>query len=300
MKFSKAITLFASIEAFTWLGIQNQESFSCESTSLGRVQKRLCSRHEKFAPAIKAAAAQSIKLCQERMSGERWGCAGVQKLPHLPRGLKKSTSESAFLHGLSSGQLIASLYRLCQSGTIKCEPNEVVKFAQQFTNVASLAKKKSVKDVELHNAKVGRALAWSSKNKICKCHGQSGSCSMKTCWETAPQAGAISHQALEKYSKSVKVNVDNFDAAIPTELKRTIARNRFLHLEEADDFCKITSGRICQISDPTKSSFCDSLCCGRGEIKKEKIIVKNECSYVWPDQVKCTPRANKQISYICK
>ena len=302
MKITKVITLFAYADAFTWLGVRNQESFTCGSTALGRVQKRLCARHEKFAPAIKAAASESIKLCKETMSGERWGCAGVHKLPYLARGLKKSTAEAAFLHGLSSGQLIASLYRLCQSGTIgHCEKNEVEQFAQQFTNVASMIKdKKSVQDIELHNSKVGRALAWGSKNKICKCHGQSGSCSMKTCWETAPRADVISKKALEKYSKSVKVQLDNDDIAIPTELKRTIARNRFLYLEEADDFCKTTSGRICQMSESSTSSHCDSLCCGRGEVKREKMVVENECIFVWPDQIKCTPKAKKETSYVCK
>ena len=55
----------------------------------------------------------------------------VQKLPFMTSSLKKPTPESAYLHGLSSGQLITAVHKLCLTGAIdsqKCDMENVTNF----------------------------------------------------------------------------------------------------------------------------------------------------------------------------
>ena len=309
MKISNILFLLSQTKAISWVGIGNNrdqsETSICESTSLSHIQKRLCARNSKYAPGIQRAATQTISKCKSGMSGEKWGCQGIEKLPKMSKTISSSTAESAYLHSLASGQLIGQLYRLCASGAIgECISNEIEEFTNQFTSVISLVKnigKKSLVDIELHNNKVGREMAWGARNKICKCHGQSGSCSVKTCYETSPRSEDISKIALEKYEKSVRVELAHENAAVPTQLKN-IAKNRLLYIDARDDFCsnESTKGRTCQLDNILESSHCDKLCCGRGGIRSEKMVLENECVFTWPDKIRCTPVAIKKVENICR
>ena len=109
---------------------------------------------------------------------------------------------------VSSAQLMySSMYRLCESGTIgKCGKNTIQQFVTEFTDAVSLRHKtRSAAQVEMHNAKVGRETAWASKGTICKCHGQSGSCTQKTCWRTAPDDNVVRQKLTMKYDSAAKI-----------------------------------------------------------------------------------------------
>ena len=42
---------------------------------------------------------------------------------------------------------------------------------------------------------------------MCKCHGMSGSCEMKTCWNSAPPFREVGTLIKEKYESAAKVQV---------------------------------------------------------------------------------------------
>ena len=149
--------------------------------------------------------------------------------------LKKPTAESAYLHGLSSGQLITAVYKLCQSGSLGsdaglCDINHVSNFVTEFTSIMSLVKRKqSVAQIEIHNAKVGQKLAWKTQKNLCKCHGTSGSCTAKTCFETAPLAEHLGQLAFQKYSKSIGIQMPR--NSLPKEITNILANDDFLFVK---------------------------------------------------------------------
>ena len=234
MKLSTIYTILVSAEAFSWVGISNEktEKFNCRSSVLFNQQKRLCSLKSEFLPAVKRAAKLTRENCKYEMRNNAWDCSDIDKLPRLVSKLKTSSPENAYVHGLSSAQLVTALYRLCNSGTVgECDVEQVAAFTQQFTGVASLSKRRlSIAQIELHNAKVGRSLAWSSINKICRCHGASGSCLAKTCFETAPIAPQVARLATQKYKQSIEVKIADDRKDLPVMITDQIASNMFLHL----------------------------------------------------------------------
>ena len=240
MKLFKLIIAFiaSSTESFSWIGLANigkdQSSETlCDSTSLSFIQKRLCHMNSQFQPALNSAAKHSVKICSESMSYNL--TKDVQKLPFMTSSLKKPTPESAYLHGLSSGQLITAVHKLCLTGAVdsqKCDMENVSNFVTEFTSIMSLVKrKKSVGQIEIHNSKIGRGLAWKSQKSLCKCHGTSGSCIAKTCWETAPLAEHLGKLAMEKYSNSIGIKVARASTGIPKEITNLLAKNDFLFIK---------------------------------------------------------------------
>ena len=241
MKLFKVIIAFiaTTTESFTWIGMANSgkeptSNSLCDSTSLSFIQKRLCKMNTQFEPALNRAAKHTMKICSESMSHKM--SEDVQKLPFMTPTLKKPTPESAYLHGLSSGQLITAVHKLCLTGAVDsqpCDMENVSNFVTEFTSVMSLVKRKrSFGQIEIHNSKIGRGLAWKSQKSLCKCHGTSGSCLAKTCWETAPLAEHLGKLAMEKYTNSIGIKVSRENTDLPKEITNNLAKDDFLFIKK--------------------------------------------------------------------
>lgn len=104
----------------------------------------------------------------------------------------------------------------------------------------------------------------------CKCHGMSGSCSLKTCWKTLPYFKIVSNYLMEKYWKANGVtvapvsvsqsrNVLNISLTKPHS-KRSPTNNELVFLEQSPNYCEKdthlgslgTVGRICNRSSTGK------------------------------------------------
>lgn len=294
------ILLIAHVSAIGWLGITKTETDEfCQSESFDHIQKRLCERHSRFIPAIRHAAQSSIRECNNGMNSRRWGCKSLKSLPILKREMRTATVESAFVQALSSAQLTSSMYRLCESGTVgTCSRHNIQQFVTEFTDAVSIRHKtRAGAQIEMHNAKVGRETSWRSKGTICKCHGQSGSCTQKTCWRTAPDDKVVISKLTKKYDHAAKIFVGS--DSFPAELSRFVAHDRLLYTEPKRSYCQSTRGRTCE-PDSNKSDSCDKMCCNRGFIQKQKTIIDEYCRFIWPASVKCEPAIKTFTTYLCK
>ena len=277
--------------ATNWLKVADQDTENlCFSQNLDRIQQKLCKIHSRFAPAIKHASKSAIHDCSEIMKNSRWGC---QKM--TSSDLKSTSAESSFIRALSTAKLTNSIFRLCQSGTVgECEKNFINGFVREFSDAPSIRHKSNTEaKMDLHNSKIGQDITWGSKKVICKCHGTSGSCSVKTCWETAPQKDEINRKLAEKYSTAVKV--DSRTISHVTNL----VKGRLVFSAPRRSFCAITRGRECEILGTGEKS-CQSMCCGRGFIKKQNNILDEVCKFIWPSSIQCSPVIKTVKKFVCK
>ncbi|KAK9738587.1 wnt family [Popillia japonica] len=99
--------------------------------------------------------------------------------------------------------------------------------------------KSHIASVNLHNNHVGRRIIIENLNTQCKCHGVSGSCSIKTCWRSMPPIVDIGHKLLEKFTiaKEVTKNYLNSDnKEIGTAMKRhTLKSDDLIFLTKSPD-----------------------------------------------------------------
>lgn len=130
----------------------------------------------------------------------------------------------------------------------------------------------------------------------CKCHGVSGSCTLKTCWTVAPELPRLVEALRSKYKRALQVVLAansstlllSSNQDVSSRQQRSLrqnnqipATNELVFIEESPDICSLrqpngaplSAGREC-----TDEEECRKLCCNRGFISiREAHIVRCNC-----------------------
>uniref|UniRef100_T1H205 Protein Wnt n=1 Tax=Megaselia scalaris TaxID=36166 RepID=T1H205_MEGSC len=143
----------------------------------------------------------------------------------------------------------------------------------------------------------------------CKCHGLSGSCTLKTCWKKLPSFKLVGNKLMKRYQNATKVIASNDGTSLIPEnlLVKNPSKFEIVFGETSEDFCEPNSiygslgiiGRECNISSKNEEN-CDWFCCNRG-YRKVIIEVKNNCNcnFEWCCQVKCKTCIEQKEIFIC-
>ena len=146
--------------------------------------------------------------------------------------------------------------------------------------------------------------------KKCKCHGISGQCSQKTCWQQLPTFRKVSDTLKSKFDGASKVIIGNKGDKILTEGDTIKPHTNFdlVYTTDSPDFCAKdpktgslgTQGRVCNASSKAIDG-CDLLCCYRG-FKSYRIIKVDSCKcrFHWCCVVKCETCRKEKIVHRCK
>uniref|UniRef100_A0A9W3GNM6 Protein Wnt n=1 Tax=Camelus bactrianus TaxID=9837 RepID=A0A9W3GNM6_CAMBA len=112
--------------------------------------------------------------------------------------------------------------------------------------------------VQLHNNEAGRLAVRSHTRTECKCHGLSGSCALRTCWQKLPPFREVGARLLERFHGASRVMGTNDGKAllpaVPT--LKPPGRADLLYAADSPDFCAPnrrtgspgTRGRACNSS----------------------------------------------------
>lgn len=151
-------------------------------------------------------------------------------------------------------------------------------------------------------------------NTTCKCHGVSGSCTVRTCWRQLAPFHHIGHALKQKYENSFKVITYTNQATGKSQLVKRLKGSNdisqsaaprtgdLVYIEESPSFCQRnsyspgTSGRVCH-----KERNCDVMCCGRGyNVQATTVKRRCQCQVVWCCQVNCRQCEDMEEVYMCK
>ena len=122
----------------------------------------------------------------------------------------------------------------------------------------------------------------------CKCHGTSGSCAIKSCWNTVPPMSAVGLALEASYRNATRVEVvqktDNVYDFVPINSRAQFSKDDFIYEDESPTYCEAdprafslgTAGRDCNVTE-TGSGGCSFLCCGRG-YKAITDVVNDRCN----------------------
>ncbi|XP_065353357.1 protein Wnt-6-like isoform X1 [Cloeon dipterum] len=165
--------------------------------------------------------------------------------------------------------------------------------------------------VMLHNNNAGRLAVKNYMIIECKCHGLSGSCTMRTCWSRMPTFRDIGHRLKDHFDGAIKVLPSNdgrsFLAAGDPSIKPP-GREDIVYSEDSPEFCNPhprtgslgTQGRVCNVSSAGVGG-CDLLCCGRGhDTKQIKHVYNCDCRFKWCCNVTCNTCQEKRSLHTCR
>jgi len=131
----------------------------------------------------------------------------------------------------------------------------------------------------------------------CKCHGVSGSCSVRTCWNHLPAFRETGDRLRDRYDAASEVTFNR-------QGTRLIQRNRAFNRPTRDDFVYIERSRNFCDADPVAGSVgtrgrkcnrksagtdgCDLMCCGRGYVTaRRRVTERCRCKFHWCCRVEC-------------
>lgn len=147
----------------------------------------------------------------------------------------------------------------------------------------------------------------------CKCHGVSGSCTVRTCWRQLSPFHEIGKQLKQKYETSLKVGSTTNEAtgegdisppkkSVPGHGDQIPRTTDLIYIDDSPNFCLLsryspgTSGRKCY-----KDKNCESICCGRGHNTQSRVVTRPcQCQVRWCCYVECKQCTQREEVYTCK
>lgn len=146
---------------------------------------------------------------------------------------------------------------------------------------------------------------------VCKCHGLSGSCALKTCWRKMSPLDQVGTRLMERYDAAVHVMVSNENGAkmapVAGRTFRTHGPEDLVYSTVSPDYCRRskkvgslgTRGRICNRTSIGVDG-CEVLCCGRGSRSETVTVVENcRCKFRYCCEVTCQTCTHKTVITRC-
>ncbi|KAH9369887.1 hypothetical protein HPB48_013892 [Haemaphysalis longicornis] len=239
--------------------------------------------------------------------------------------------EKAYVYGVSAAGVAYSITRACSKGELnECGCDSAIRqrkprgswewggcsddigFGAQFSRkFVDAGEDPSTAQglMNLHNNEAGRRTLRRSMETVCKCHGVSGSCSVRVCWRRLKPFRAVGDALSVKFDGATHVHMTRAgggarSAGTPGALGGRKRRPRLrpvlrdvkkpgkkdlVYLEESPDYCTRnetlavlgTTGRSCNNTSYGMDG-CRLLCCGRGyQTVVREVDEKCHCKFVW-------------------
>lgn len=155
--------------------------------------------------------------------------------------------------------------------------------------------------------------------RMCRCHGMSESCSIRTCWTQLSDFREIGNYLKAKHHEAQKLDLDkklnSADNQGPiVDALAGIAQTELIYLEESPDYCRRntslglygTEGRECVqhkdgLSQGERRS-CRRLChdCGLGvEERRTEVVSSCNCKFHWCCTVNCERCSQVVVKHVC-
>lgn len=270
-----------------------------------------CRTEQGLASVLNDSRYLTIQHCEDQFRYDRWNCS------HTKSMFKKVFRETAFMYALHAAGLTITTARACADGKLKkcnCSSKEKrtkenmdnidesyinvkknwrwggcgdnLQYGRRFTRKFLQLRSPRVDfqdSILNHNSDVGIRAVASQMREVCKCHGVSGSCSVKTCWRRVPPIMVTATYLKKKYHRAVKFEFGNRPIRKADPRNRKWPKGQLLYLEKSPTFCSVTPNRKCLNRDN-----CVTLCCGRGFI-----------SHSYKENRHCNCRWKKNFEMIC-
>nr|CAD37164.2 Wnt1 protein [Platynereis dumerilii] len=324
---------------------------------LTRKQRRVVTRNPGTIVAVAKGARVAIHECQFQFRNRRWNCPTTEdgRGGSIFGDIFKAagTRETAFIYAVTAAGVTHSVARACSEGSIftcscgrrrridvtsslptsaasippaatwewgGCSDN--IEFGQRFSRefVDLVEKGRDLRYMmNLHNNQAGRIHVVSEQHQECKCHGMSGSCTVKTCWmRLAPfrQTGARLKDRFDGAPRVYQGNSGNsrnrnrlqkFNLLPVNPNHKSPGPQDLVYFEESPTFCdenrtlglQGTTGRQCNVSSIGVDG-CDLMCCGRGWVEETYLSKERcNCTFHWCGQVTCHICNRTRVRHLC-
>ncbi|XP_023611518.1 protein Wnt-5a [Myotis lucifugus] len=309
--FLMALAIFFSfaqvvIEANSWwsLGMNNPVQMSevyiigaqplcSQLAGLSQGQKKLCHLYQDHMQYIGEGAKTGIKECQYQFRHRRWNCSTVDNTSVFGRVMQIG------LWG-GCGDNIDYGYRFAKE-FVDARERERIHAKGSYESARIL--------MNLHNNEAGRRTVYNLADVACKCHGVSGSCSLKTCWLQLADFRKVGDALKEKYDSAAAMRLNGRGKLVQVNSRfNSPTTQDLVYIDPSPDYCVRnestgslgTQGRLCNKTSEGMDG-CELMCCGRGYDQFKTVQTERcHCKFHWCCYVKCKKCTEIVDQFVCK
>uniref|UniRef100_A0A8C4THB9 Protein Wnt n=1 Tax=Erpetoichthys calabaricus TaxID=27687 RepID=A0A8C4THB9_ERPCA len=278
---------------------------------LANKQRQLCQKYPDIMQSIGEGAKEWIRECQHQFRHHRWNCSTLDRDHTVFGRVMQHRLRNLFCRGG-----LNAITRACSQGELKtcnCDPQRRGRdndsrgdfdwVAASTTLIMASTLRKAFVDAKEKTEKDAQAVKRFMKLE-CKCHGVSGSCTLRTCWSAMSDFRRTGDFLLKRYNKAIQVTMNQNGTGFTVATKK----NDLVYFENSPDYCRMdkdagslgTAGRLCNKAS-RGSDGCEVMCCGWGyDTTREKRITKCECKFQWCCAVKCKECEETVDVHTCK
>ncbi|KAJ1062197.1 hypothetical protein K5549_008539 [Capra hircus] len=294
-------------------------------------QRKLCQLYQEHMAYIGEGARTGIRECQHQFRQRRWNCSTVDDASVFGRVLQIGEG----VRGRASPLPLSVCPSVCREPGdglhLRCERGRGgecyqggcgdnvdygYRFAKEFVdarerekNFAKGSEEQGRVLMNLQNNEAGRRAVYKTADVACKCHGVSGSCSLKTCWLQLAEFRKVGDQLKEKYDSAAAMRITRRG-------KLELVNSRFkpptpedlVYVDPSPDYCLRdestgslgTRGRLCNKTSEGLDG-CALMCCGRGYDQFKSVRTERcHCRFHWCCFVRCKKCTQVVDQFVCK
>ncbi|XP_018653605.1 wnt related [Schistosoma mansoni] len=254
-----------------WLSPKQWKQFlTDDSTTIGsRINAPAKFNLALFEAAV-VGVRRAVAECRYQFRHERWNCSQVldDETALFGNILLKGIPQTAFIYSIINAGIVQSVAEACLNQIDNCPCNNRgrqepfsdwqwqgcdhnIHYGKRFSRrlLDTMERGSHIRfEMNLHNNGVGRQLVIKNMERYCRCHGTSGSCTLRTCYRRTPRMRTLGTLLKHMYDHNlVQVKLG-------------------------------TKGRLCNSSSNYMNN-CRHLCCNRGFITHHYYIMES-CHYL--------------------
>ncbi|CAF1152507.1 unnamed protein product [Rotaria sp. Silwood1] len=322
-----------------------QKQFCSSLTFLTFEQRSYCQINPKIFSIINYSLRIAIDECQYQFRNQRWNCSLFNQPKIFEKLILRKTPETAFIYALTSAAIMHSIAKACSKGELiecgcdKSQPklstnttitpslslndgfewggcSDDLKFGRKISmsfidkQETLITRRRVIRMVNLHNNEAGRQIVERNVQLTCKCHGVSGSCTLRVCWRTLPDFRLIGSELRTKYSSATQIRYNRrLNILKPRKnIQKLFNTTDLIYIHMSPSYCEKnfqlgslgTQGRQCNLTINEPGS-CSILCCDRGyETIVDTIEEDCDCQFYWCCEVRCKRCIKKIEKHFCK
>ncbi|CAH8629125.1 unnamed protein product [Heterobilharzia americana] len=217
-----------------WKQFLTHDTVNTADTTISRINSPAKFNLALFEAAV-VGVRRAVAECRYQFRHERWNCSQVPDDETALFGniLLKGIPQTAFVYSIINAGIVQSVAEACLNQIDNCPCNNRgrqepysdwqwqgcdhnIHYGRRFSRrlLDTMERGSHIRfEMNLHNNGVGRQLVIKNMERYCRCHGTSGSCTLRTCYRRTPRMRTLGNLLKHIYIHDlvqVKLNSDKF------------------------------------------------------------------------------------------
>lgn len=291
------------------------------------VQTSECQKSPSILHSLSKGARAAIIDCQLRFNESRWNCSTLYGDDLFGAFIANTTCrERGVLNAYFAAGATSAIGEDCHNQRIAACPctlndggrsedgdgnviftacNSDFSFACDYINTFVLEGLDTTScrgQVDEHNINVGKQIV-NESIESCRCHGVSGTCAVKTCYNRIKTVAEVGEKLFQLYNGAVRVaESDDGDLVNANFPSVPVKKTDILYKDHSPNFCVEddalgTLGVAHRLCDPNSNmpNACSTICCDYGNYELSKVVEIEECKFVWCCDIVCSTVRNDTV-----